>query len=278
MVIFTVYILISSLQAKSAETVITVLCGAAFNKPFDEITASFQEDRGVTVRATYASVPSLLAQLQFGRRGDILIAPTQDIMTRAAKKGVIMASSVKNLAYMAPVIGVQKGNPLGIKSIRDLARKGTRIALADPHAVYIGCLAAEILEKNLTSEELKMVKSNIVTYMEDFSKLTTALILKQVDAIITFHYVHEWYPEKVDIIKFKPNEVQRIGAAQAAIISHSPGKDVALNFIEFLDSYAAKAIFLKYHFFSSPKEAFQWVGEKKTIRGECQVSSDWIGR
>lgn len=278
MVILILYIPFLSSQSISAETVITVLCGAAFSKPFDEITESFQKERGIKVYTTYASVPSLLAQLQLGRRGDILVTPTQDIMTRAAKKGIIVASSMKNFAYMAPVIAVQKGNPLGIKSIRDLARKGIRIALADPNAVYIGCLAAEIMEKNLTSEELKMVKSNVVTYMEDFSKLTAALILKQVDAIVAFHYVREWYPEKVDIIKFKPNEVQVIGAGQAAIISYSPIKGAALDFLEFLDSYEAKAIFSKYHYFSSPKEAFQWVGEKKTIGGECQVSSGWIGR
>lgn len=254
-------------QGLPAEPAITVLCGAAFSKPFDEIATSFQKEKGVKVYITYGSVPSLLAQLKLGRRGDILVTPTQDFMAKAIEKGFVVAPSVKYFAYMVPVIAVQKGNPLRVKGIHDFGGTGIRIALADPEAVYIGSLAAEIMEKNLSREELKKVTSNIVTYMEDFSKLTTALIFKQVDAIISFHYLQQWYPEKIEIIKLKSTEVQRIGAGQAAIISYSQAKGVAQVFLEFLSSKEAKTIFARYHCFSSPEETYRWIGEKKPIGG-----------
>ena len=262
----------------SEEPYLTVLCGAAFSKPFDEIATSFQRERGIKVYITYASVPSLLAQLKLGRRGDILVTPTQDLMVRAMETGLVVASSVRIFAYMVPVIAVQKGNPRRIKGIHDLAGKGIRIALADPEAVYIGNLAAEIMEKNLSGEELKKARSNVVTYMEDFSKLTTTLILKQVDAIISFHYLQQWHPEKIEIIKLKPKEVQRIGVGQAAIISYSQIKVAAQAFLEFLNSKEAKIIFTKYQYFNSPEETGQWIGARKPIGGEYKISPDWMRR
>jgi len=275
-IFFICALLFSPSGGMSEEPHLTVLCGAAFSKPFDEIVASFQKERGIKVYITYASVPSLLAQLKLGRRGDILVTSTQDFMMRAMEKSLVVESSVRNFAYMVPVIAVQKGNPLRIMSIHDLTGEGIRIALADPEAVYIGSLAAEIMEKNLTRAELKKVRSNVVTYMEDFSKLTTTLILKQVDAIISFHYLQQWHPEKIEIIMLKPKEVQRIGAGQAAIISYSQTKVAAQAFLEFLNSKEAKIIFTKYHYFNSPEETYQWIGARKPVGGEYQISPDWM--
>jgi len=230
------------------------------------------------VYIAYASVPSLFSQLVLGRKGDILVTPTQDLMRRAEEKGLIVSGSVKDFAYMVPVLAVRKDNPLNIKGISDLARPGIRIAMADPEAVYIGNLAREILEKNLNAEELKKTTANIVTHVEDFSKLTTALILKQVDVIISFHYLQQWYPEKIETIKLKARELQRIGAGQAGIISYSQSKSTAQKFLDFLNSKEAKTIFKKYHYFSSPEEAFNWLGDKKPIGGEYPVPAEWIRR
>jgi len=201
----------------SEEPHLTVLCGAAFSKPFDEIVTNFQKEKGVKVYIAYASVPSLFSQLVLGRKGGILVTPTQDLMRRAEEKGLIVSGSVKDFAYMVPVLDVRKGNPLNIKGISDLARPGIRIAMADPEAVYIGNLAREILEKNLNAEELKKTTANIVTHVEDFSKLTTALIFKQVDAIISFHYLQQWYPEKIDVIKLKLEDLKQIEIGKATL-------------------------------------------------------------
>jgi len=70
--------------------------------------------------------------------------------------------------------------------------------------------------------------------------------------------------------------VQRIGAGQADIISSSQSKDSARKFLDFLGLKEVKTIFNKYHYFSTPEEAFKWIGEKKPIGGEHPISADWI--
>ena len=117
-----------------------------------------------------------------------------------------------------------------------------------------------------------------MTHAEDFNKLATLLVLKQVDAIIGFQFLEGWYPQKIGTVKLAAEEVQRIGAAQAGIISYSQSRDLTQRFLDYLNSEEAKAIFKKYHYFISPIEAFSWIGAKKPIGGEYTVPVDWYSR
>ena len=199
-------------------------------------------------------------------------------MENAIAKGLIRPDSVKNFGYVAPAINVQKGNPKNIKGLKDLTRPGIRIALGNPETVFIGMLAVEILEKGLLPEERSLLRKNLVTYSEDFPKLSSLLLLKQVDAIIGFHYLGEWYPDKVETVKLKAEEIHRIGAGQIAVLSYSKNTPSALKFIDFLMSGDGKNILRKYHYFAAVEEAFAWVGEQKPVGGLYAIPPGWIGK
>lgn len=257
---------------------IMVFCGAAFKQPMEEVIKLYRDRTGMEVNVTYGGVGTLLSQILLSKRGDILVVPSPDIMERAKEKGVIVLESIKETVYMAPCINTQLGNPKRIQGLKDLARPGIRLGLANPEIVYAGAIAAEIIEKNLSKEEKEAIRDNIVTYVEDFNKLAALLIMKQVDAIIGLNFLKGWYPDKVDTVRLKPNEVIRIGAGKAAIISYTQNRAEAERFIHFLSSEEAKGVFKRYHYFTTPSEAFEWVGAKRPIGGEFTAIKDWIGR
>ena len=255
-----------------------VFCGAAFKLPIEDVVELFQTKTGIKVNTVYAGVGTLFSQMLFTKQGDIFVAPSPDIMEKATTKGLLIKSSVKNLGYMVPCINVVKGNPKQIKALKDLARPGLKIAIGNPELVYIGALAVELVEKNLTKEEKNGFRANIVTFAEDFNKLSTYLVLKQLDAIIGFHYLEGWYPDKVETIKLKPDQIQRIGSGQIGLLNNSNKKELAQKFVDFVTSDDAKKIFHKYKYFGSPDEAFVWIGEKKPVGGEYLIPKDWSNK
>jgi molybdate transport system substrate-binding protein len=258
-----------------AEERLMVFCGAAFKRPVDEIVDVFQKKNMAQIYVTYGAISTVFAQIQLTKRGDVFILPSEDFMEKGKKKGLIVGDSVKNIVYIVPCINVQKGNPKNIRGLKDLTRSGIRVAIGNPDIVYIGMLAAEIVDKGLSAQERDAFKRNVVTHAEDFNKLATLLVLKQVDAIIGFHFLEGWYPEKIGTVKFTADELQRIGAGQAGIISYSQSRGIAQRFLDYLNSQEAKAVFKKYHYFTSPIEAFSWIGAKKPIGGEYAVPAGW---
>ncbi|HQO64755.1 MAG TPA: extracellular solute-binding protein, partial [Syntrophorhabdus sp.] len=211
-----------------------IFCGAAYKKPMDEIIQRYMKKNNIDVRVICGGVGTLLSQITMSKRGDILMVPSSYIMEKAQSKGLVVPDSRKDFAYVVPVINVRKGNLKGIRSLADLAKPSVRVAIANPEIVFVGMLAAEIVEKSLTREDIKLLKKNIVTTPEDFNKLASALLLDKVDAIIGFHYLSSWYPDAIETIKLRPEEIQRIGAGQIGILSHSKMIEQAKDFQRFL--------------------------------------------
>jgi len=268
-------IFIFSLNA-FAEEKIMLFCGAAFKKPLEEIIGEFKKTKEIEVNAVYGGIGTLYSQILLGKQGDLFVVPSPDIMERAKAKGLIIPDSIKNFLYVVPSINVQKGNPKKIRELKDLARPGLKVAIGNPETVYLGILAVEIVEKSLSPEEKNAFRKNIVTYGESCEKLTTLLVLRQVDAIIGFTYLEGWYPDKVETVKLKADEIQRIGSGQAGIISYTKNRELARRFIDFLLSDDGQKIFKKYHYFGFLDEAFTFVGERKPIGGEYVVPQEWI--
>lgn len=220
----------------------------------------------------------MVAQVVLGKRGDILIAPSPEMMEFARIRGLIVPDSLRDIGYVVPAINVQKGNPRGIRSLTDLTGPGIRVAIGNPEIVFAGMLGAEIVDRALSPPERESFRKNIVTYPEDLSRLATVLALKQVDAIIGFSCLSGWHPDKIETIKLQPDEVYRIGAGQAAALSYCENTALAERFLDFLASQKSRGIFKKYHYFATLEEATAWVGKSKPVGGVYTLPSHWTGR
>lgn len=261
-----------------ADEKLMLFCDAVFRQPFEDVAQIFMKTSGIKLHANYTSTDALYSQIiLLGRQWDLFAVPSPGQMKNAIAEGLIHPDSVKNFGYVAPAINVQKGNPKNIKGLRDLARPGIRIALGNPETV-IGMLVEEIIEKGLSPEERSLLRRNLVTYLDDFPNRSSRLLLKQVDVLIGPHYLGEWYPDKVETVKLRAEEIYRIGAGQIAVLAHSGNAPSALKFIDFLLSGDGKNIFRKYHYFGTAEEAFAWVGGQKPVGGEYVIHRGWISK
>jgi molybdate transport system substrate-binding protein len=216
--------------------------------------------------------------MALAKKGDLYFPGSSDYMEIAKKKGLVFPESEKYVVYLVPAINVQKGNPKGIKSLRDLIKPGLRVAIANPEGVCVGLYAVEIIENNYTAGEKTRFKNNLVNYTESCEKTATGLSLKAVDAVIGWGVFQHWDPERIETIPFRKHEITRIGYIPIAISKFTTNKDLAQKFIDFILSGEGIVFFKKYHYFITPEEAMVWIGEKKPVGGEYKIPGEWTGK
>lgn len=255
-----------------------VFAGAASKPPTEEVAKSFEKVTGITVNLTFGGSGFVLSQMILSKKGDIYFPGSSDFMEIAKKKGVVFSETERYVVYLVPAINVQKGNPKGIKSLKDLTKPGLKVAIANPESVCVGLYAVEIIEKNLNSQEKLALKNNIINYTESCEKTATAVSLKAVDAVIGWRVFHYWDPKRIETIPLKKDEIIRIGYIPIAISKFTEDKNLAQKFIDFVLSKEGKAIFKKYNYFMSPQEAASWIGESKPVGGEYKLPDAWVKR
>lgn len=255
-----------------------VFAGAASKPPTEEIAKIFEKKTGVKVNVTFGGSGFVLSQMSLAKKGDIYFPGSSDYMELAKKKGVVFPETERNVVYLVPSINVQKGNPKSIKSLADLARPGLRVAIANPEGVCVGLYAVEIIEKNFGAAQKAALRENIANYTESCEKTATAVSLKTVDAVLGWRVFQYWDTERIETIPLKRYEIVRVGYIPIAVSKFTANRKLAQKFIDFVLSEEGKKIFKKYHYFMSPDEAYEWIGQKKPVGGEYEVPKNWLKR
>jgi molybdate transport system substrate-binding protein len=255
-----------------------VFAGAASKPPTEEAATAFEKKTGVKVNLTFGGSGFVLSQMMLGKKGDIYFPGSSDYMELAKKKDLVFPESERIVVYLVPAINVQKGNPKGVRSLKDLTKPGLRVAIANPEGVCVGLYAVEILEKNLKAEELVAFRKNLVNYTESCEKTATAVSLKATDAVIGWSVFQYWDPDRIETIPLKKEEIPRIGYIPIAISKFTANRVLAQRFIDFILSDEGRAMFRKHHYFMSPDEAFAWIGQKKPVGGEYLIPAQWVAK
>lgn len=224
----------------SAATKLVVWAAAGAKPAVDLICQKFQEKYGAATEVSYGGGGEVLSQMVLSRSGDIYIAPEQRFMAMAAAKQAIDPETVKNVAYMIPVIAVKNGNPRNIQTLADLAEPGLRVAVTRPETTLLGQYAPEIFAKAGLAGE---IGANIVTEGARPDNLLTMLIMGQVDAVITWHFYQVQAPEQIENIYLPPEQLTGIGEMQAAVSVYSQAKETARQFLDFMTSADGQAVF-----------------------------------
>lgn len=275
--IFSVLMFVVLILPAYAEELL-VFAGAASKPATEEVAKVFENKTGIRVNLTFGGSGFVLSQMELVKKGDIYFPGSSDYMEIAKKKGLVFPETEQFVVYLVPAINIQKGNPKGIKGLRDLTKLGIRVAIANPEGVCLGVYAVEIIEKNLNASEKAQFKKNLVNYTESCEKTATAISLKTVDAVIGWSVFQYWDPERIETIPLKKEEIVRIGYIPIAISRFTSNRSSAQKFIDFLLSEDGKKIFKKYNYFMTAEEAFAWVGIKKPVGGEYAVPGTWIKR
>jgi molybdate transport system substrate-binding protein len=230
---------------------VTVFAAAGAKPAVDEACERFEERYGSGVEVSYGGGGEVLSRMISLRKGDVYIAPEQKFMEKAAQEGAVDPETVATVAYMVPVLGVQKGNPKHIAGLPDLARPGVRVAVTRPETTLLGKYAPEIFEKAGLADE---IGKNIVTEAARPDLLVTWLSMGKVDAVITWHFYETLAPDELDVVPLAPEQLTGIGEMQVAVSSYTRDRGLAQGFVDFLLSAEGKAVFEKHGYIVDVEE------------------------
>jgi molybdate transport system substrate-binding protein len=257
---------------------IQVFAGAASKPATEEAAAAFTKATGIAVDLVFGGSGFVLSQMKLAKQGDVYFPGSSDFMELAKREGLVIPETETIVAYLVPAINVPRGNPKQIVGLKDLLRPGLRVAIADPESVCLGLYAVEIVEKNLSAQELEAFRRNLVNYTGSCEKTAAAVALRQVDAVLGWRVFEYWDPERIETVPLDPREIVRIGYLPAAVSRFSQQPEFARRFIDFLASPEGQEIFRQFHYFTTPEEAFRWIGTEKPVGGRYTLPPSWVAR
>jgi molybdate transport system substrate-binding protein len=255
-----------------------LFAGAASKPATEEVVKAFQDKFRIPVDVIFGGSGFVLSQMKLSRRGDIYFPGSSDFMELAKREGLVYPESEKVVVYLVPAINVQKGNPKGIKSLKDLTKMGIRLAIANPEMVCVGTYAVEIIERNLNSKEKEALRKNLVNYTESCEKTANVISLRAVDAVIGWRVFQYWDPGRIETILLKPEEIPRIGYIPIAISKYTKDRALAQTFVDFILSPQGKSIFRKYRYLMDLQEARRFTKPDTPVGGEYILPKEWRTR
>lgn len=240
-ILLALAVLAVPLAACSSEPgTLSVFAAAGSKVALDEIAADYMAEHDITIEITYGGGGEVLSQLELAQDGDVFVAPEQSFMEKAVTKEIVDPDTVVAIAGMMPVIAVAEGNPCGITGLADLAGEGIEVGVTRSETTLCGKFAYEIFEKAGLSEA---IGANIVTEAQRPDALLTALVMGQVDAGIIWNFYETQSADEIDNIYFTEDELTGKGEMRAAVTSFAADAEAAQDFVDYLSSGAAKAVF-----------------------------------
>lgn len=206
--------------------------------------------------------PGILAkQIMFGSIviGNMRISLKPDVYTAGKSRiGKMLEyfSNTEPYAYNRLAIMVHKGNPKNIKDIRDLGRANVRVSMPNPKWEGIGKRIVEAYVKAGGEKLKKMIMDtkvkNGTTFLTQIHHRQTPMriMYNQSDAAPVW-YTEAFYQKNIghptDIVEIKDGE--NISATYVAgQLKNAPHQEAAKDFMDFLVSPTARAIYKKYGF------------------------------
>ena len=255
-----------------------IFAGAASKPPTEEAARLYRQNKGIEVHLTFGGSGFVLSQMKLARRGDVYFPGSSDFMERAKKENLVLGDTERIVTYLIPALNVQKGNSRNIRSLKDLARPGLRLGIADPETVCVGTYAVEVIEKNLNSMEKERLRRNLATTVESCEKTANIIALKTVDAVIGWRVFGHWDPARIETVLLRPEEIPRIGYIPAAVSVFTGDRALAEDFIRFLLSSRVQEIFRKHGYLTRLEEARKFTLPETPVGGEYSLPAEWKRR
>jgi molybdate transport system substrate-binding protein len=226
---------------------IFVYCAVGAKDAVSELAKSFEADTDVKVRITTANSGQLLGQIELSKIGDVYV-PGDTGFVATAKERKLVSDDGKVFCYFVPTIIVGKGNPKGIKELKDLLNPGMRLALADPKAA-IGVLQEKVFTKNAIDQEA--LKKNTVDMPATVAEVALKVKLGAADAGIVWNTVAAQFAEDTQAVAI-PLEKNVVGSVPAAVLTCSKNPKAAAAFVDYLVSEEGKKVLVAKHFTVEP--------------------------
>lgn len=244
-VVFTVsFGAIGIFPVRAQRTPLTVSAAISLTNAMQEIRTIYQNgNSNVNITSNFASSGALQQQIEQGAPVDVFFSAAGKQMNALQQKNLLVPGTRKTLLTNRLVLITPKNAP-ALTSFRNLTNSQLRrIAIAEPRSVPAGQYAQELLTnlKLLHLLKLKLIYGNnvrqVLTYVETGN----------VDAGIVYT-TDAQESTSVTVGATAPSNLHSPIVYPVAALKSSRNVAAARNFVQFLSSSQARAVFQKYGF------------------------------
>jgi molybdenum ABC transporter molybdate-binding protein len=232
---------------------LTVFAAASLTESFGELGTMFEAaNPGVTISYNFAGSQQLAEQLAQGAEADVFASASKKYMDAAVTSKRVIKFEAKTFVTNRLVVVFPKDNPAGLVELKDLAKPGLKLDLADK-AVPVGQYSLDFLDKANKDETFGTafkddVLKNVVSYEDNVKAVVTKVSLGEADAgIVYVTDITKDIAEKVGTLEI-PDALNSIANYPIAAITDSKNPDLAKAFVDLILSPDGQAVMAKYAF------------------------------
>jgi len=240
-------------QPVSGSKTLTVLAASSLAASFNELAKTFEaQNPGVKVTVSYAGSQQLAQQLSQGADADVFASASPKYIDAAVTAKRVTKADARTFVKNKLAVIYPKTNTAGLKELKDLARPGVKIDLADK-SVPAGQYSLDFLDKAVKDPGFDPqfkdnVLKNVVSYEDNVKSVVTKVSLGEVDAGIV--YVTDLTADvasKIDRLVI-PDALNTVAVYPIAPISDSKNAGLAKAFVALVLSPDGQALMAKYGF------------------------------
>lgn len=245
------------------ETTVTLFAAKSLNTVMEELIVAYQEKHpNVKIVGSYDSSGTLMTQIEEGAACDVFFSAAQKQMNQLEQDGLLVDGTRHNVVNNQVCVVTYKGSNTAVTGLEDLS-KASNLALADG-SVPVGKYTRQAL-----------VNAGILNEAEDVSKITTQEVSEALDEIeinecanvgavtaavaeaaneVGTVYYSDTYglEDKLEILEKVPYDLTGNVIYPVAQVVNKEADELqqqaAKEFVEYLVSDEAKAVFDKYYF------------------------------
>ncbi|MEO1526677.1 MAG: substrate-binding domain-containing protein [Planctomycetota bacterium] len=158
---------------------LSVFAGSMLRPAIEDTITAFEQREGVTVNRVYNGCGILVAQMKAGQRPDAYFACDQEFMNQVHD----LFSEPIPVSQNELVILVQKGNPKGIGSLKDLAAEGLRVGIGHEKQCAMGWITQNTFREGGVQQE---IMPNVTVQSPTGDMLVNQLRTGSLDAAVAY--------------------------------------------------------------------------------------------
>lgn len=231
---------------------LTVFAAASLTDAFKDISGTFTRlHPGTTIRFNLAGSQQLVAQLEQGAQADVFASADESSMVYARDHSLISGEPLV-FAHNRLVVIVPRANPMRIRTLTDLARRGVKLVLAG-ETVPAGRYSRDVLHNlsgatGFSPDYASRTLANVVSNEETVKGVVAKVQLGEADAGIVYRTDVTADLARIVTVMEIPGPQNVLATYPVAVVRGSALPEVASAFITFLLSADGQRILGRHGF------------------------------
>jgi len=226
---------------------ITLYAGSMLRPAIEATITAFEQREGVRVTRVYNGCGILVAQMKAGQVPDAYFACDSEFMNQVKS----LFPEPRDVSQNELVILVQKGNPHGIRSLKDLTKPGLRVGIGHEKQCAMGWLT----QRTFTESGLKTeLMANVVVQTPTGDMLVNQMRSGSLDAAVAYLSNAAGAADALDAIRIQ-NIPCSVATQPFAVAKDSRHKQLAARLLAAIREESSRERFLS--------EGFRWLDARQ---------------